>query len=160
MKVRSLYQAIATVYFVLATVALMTIAFVILASAILDIVEAFSSSEHISTVALRSVGLLIIGFAIIETASFIADEEIFDKRGPRSPSESRRSLTEFVTIIVIASSLEALVMTFVASRSDMSNSLYAAAIFFVAMFGLVALGIYQWLSSRIRSGDDRGNLEP
>lgn len=150
MKIRSLYQSIATVYFVLATVALMAIAFLILASAIIDIIEALPSPEHISTVALRSVGLLIIGFAIIETASFIAEEEIFSKRGPRSPSESRRSLTEFVTIIVIASSLEALVMIFVASRSEVSNSLYAAAIFFVAMFGLVALGIYQWLSSRIR----------
>jgi threonine/homoserine/homoserine lactone efflux protein len=154
MQIKSIYNLVATIYFVLATIALMTIAFVILASAIMDIVEAFSSPEHISTVALRSVGLLIIGFAIVETASFIADEEIFNKRGPRSPSESRRSLTEFVTIIVIASSLEALVMIFVASRSDVSNSYYAAMIFFVAMFGLVALGIYQWLSSRIQSGTD------
>ncbi|QIG52965.1 hypothetical protein G6N82_01215 [Altererythrobacter sp. BO-6] len=160
MQIKSIYHLAATIYFVLATIGLMVIAFVILASAILDIVAAFSASEHISTVALRSVGLLIIGFAIIETASFIADEEIFNKRGPRSPSESRRSLTEFVTIIVIASSLEALVMIFVASRSDVSNSLYAAVIFFVAMFGLVALGIYQWLSSRIRSNNEEEKLDP
>jgi len=124
----------------------------------MDVFHAIRSGGDLSAVTLQSVGLLIIGFAIVETSTFIAEEELFSQRELRSYSESRRSLTKFVTIIVIASSLEALVMIFSASRNDVSDTLYSAIIFFSAMFALLSLGAYQWLSSRIgdtgSNGDD------
>ena len=98
---------------------------------------------------LDSVGLVIIGFAIIETSKFIAEEEILRRKELRSAVESRRSLTKFITIIVIAASLEALVMIFETSRTDVTESIYPAALFAAAMFALIALGAFQWLSSRI-----------
>lgn len=52
-------------------------------------------------------------------------------------------------IIVIAACLEALVMVFKTGRADISQSIYPAALFGSSMLALVALGIYQWLSSRI-----------
>ena len=70
---------------------------------------------------LDSVGLVIIGFAIVETSKFIAEEEILRRKELRSAVEARRSLTKFITIIVIAASLEALVMIFEASRTDVTN---------------------------------------
>ena len=63
--------------------------------------------------------------------------------------ESRRSLTKFITIIVIAASLEALVMIFETSHGDITEAIYPAALFAAAMFALIALGAFQWLSSRI-----------
>ena len=98
---------------------------------------------------LESVGLVIIGFAIIETAKFIAEEEILRRKELRSAVEARRSLTKFITIIVIAASLEALVMIFETSRTDVTEAIYPAALFAAAMFALIALGAFQWLSSRI-----------
>lgn len=149
MKLKPIYRIVAKAYFVLATVTLLTFAFVIMAIAINDVISEIVSKDWTSTALLQSSGLLIIGFAIVETSSFIAEEEIFQKRELRSSSESRQSLTGFVTIIVIATSLEALVMIFASSRQDVSQTIYAAFIFFVAMFSLICLGIYQWLSSRI-----------
>ena len=70
---------------------------------------------------LDSAGLVIIGFAIIETAKFIAEEEILRDKELRSAVELRRSLTKFITIIVIAASLEALVMIFETSRTDVTQ---------------------------------------
>ena len=67
----------------------------------------------------------------------------------RSAVELRRSLTKFVTIIVIAVSLEALVMIFETNRTDVGQAIYPAALFAAAMFALIALGAFQWLSSRI-----------
>lgn len=156
MALKRIYQVIAKTYFILATVALLVLAFVIMSVAIIDVIQEFSTPGLKPTVVLQSVGLLIIGFAIVETSNFIAEEEIFQKRELRSSSESRQSLTGFVTIIVIASSLEALVMIFSASRLEVANTIYAAVIFFVAMFSLICLGAYQWLSSRIRA--DNGSL--
>ena len=159
LRLKPIYDAVSQIYFVTATISLLLLAILMLVTAVVDVVNALTSYQAISTIALQSVGLLIIGFAIVETAAFIAEEEIFSKRELRSSSESRQSLTGFVTIIVIASSLEALVMIFSATRLDVSNAVYAAAIFFVAMFSLICLGIYQWLSSRIRPDDGSEHKE-
>ena len=69
--------------------------------AVWEVIVALRSFE-LADAALDSIGLLIIGFAVIETAKFIAEEEILSNRELRSPLESRRSLTKFITIIVIA----------------------------------------------------------
>ena len=71
--------------------------------------------------------------------------------------ESRRSLTKFITIIVIAASLEALVMIFETSRTDVRQAIYPAALFAASMFALIALGLFQWLSSRIAPAADGGD---
>jgi putative Mn2+ efflux pump MntP len=144
------YEWAASAYFIAATISLMVIAFVMLVSALIGIATAFTNAsvDPMSSV-LDGIGLLIIGFAVIETAKFVAEEELFRKRELRSAHESRRSLTKFVTIIVIATSLEALVMVFKTSRNDISQVIYPAVLFMAAMLGQAALGIYQWLSSRI-----------
>lgn len=144
------YDWMASAYFIAATITLMLLAFTLLISAAWEVVAALGS-PHLIEVALNSIGLLIIGFAVIETAKFIAEEEILRKRELRSPMESRRSLTKFITIIVIAASLEALVMTFEAGRTDVADAIYPAALFIASMFALVSLGAYQWLSSRIEA---------
>jgi hypothetical protein len=144
----SVYSRIALVYFVAATFLLMALAFGLLVFAVWAAVERFATGDRVGG-ALDSIGILIIGFAVVETAKFIAEEEIIRKRELRSSRESRRSITKFITIIVIAASLEALVMVFEASREGIQYAVYPAALFVAAMFALISLGAYQWLSSRI-----------
>ena len=144
---RSFYDKMALAYFALATVFLMVLALLMLGAAFWEMLKALTSGEIL--VMLESVGLVIIGFAIIETAKFVAEEEILRRKELRSAVESRRSLTKFITIIVIAASLEALVMIFETSRTDVTKAIYPAALFAAAMFALIALGAFQWMSSRI-----------
>ncbi|HWM46484.1 MAG TPA: GNAT family acetyltransferase [Xanthobacteraceae bacterium] len=152
-RLKRLYELTSIIYFFLATAILMLLALVLLVVAVWDVVIAIQSST-VTNVIMDAIGLLIIGFAIVETGKFIAEEELFRQRELGSASESRRSLTKFVTIIVIAASLEALVMTFKAGQTDLSYALYPALLFVAAMLGLVCLGIYQWLSSRIESSSE------
>ncbi|TWG94683.1 hypothetical protein L598_003500000240 [Mesorhizobium sp. J18] len=149
------YSQVALVYFVAATIILMLLAFLLLGAAVWEAVVNLAAGDRVAA-ALDSIGILIIGFAVIETAKFIAEEEIVRKRELRSSTESRRSITKFITIIVIAASLEALVMVFKTSSEGIQFAVYPAFLFMAAMFALVALGAYQWLSSRIEtnSGDD------
>jgi hypothetical protein len=107
-----------------------------------------SGQPLLEVAVLDGIAILIIGFAVVETSKFIAEEELYRKRELRSIHESRRSLTKFVTIIVIAASLEALVMIFKANQSSISDAIYPAFLFIAAMLGQMALGVYQWLSSR------------
>lgn len=144
---RKLYDRVADGYYTVATGFLMLLAVALLLGAVWQAAAALLHGEIIGV--LDGVGLVIIGFAIIETAKFIAEEEILREKELRSAVESRRSLTKFITIIVIAASLEALVMVFETSRTDVTKSVYPAVLFAAAMFALVALGVFQWLSSRI-----------
>lgn len=146
------YSWLARAYFVAATVTLMLLAFAILGIAIWEVAVGLFTETHVQS-ALNGVSLLVIGFAVIETAKFIAEEEVLRKRELRSSTESRQSITKFVTIIVIAACLEALVMVFQATRHDITAAIYPAALFVASMFALVALGIYQYLSSRIQKPD-------
>jgi hypothetical protein len=148
---RRFYTKIAAAYFLAATVFLMLLAALLLLGAAFEVVAAVRDWRVENL--LDGVGLLIIGFAVIETAKFIAEEEILREKELRSSTESRRSLTKFITIIVIAASLEALVMVFKTSRTDIPSSIYPAALLVASMLALVALGLYQWLSSRIAGND-------
>lgn len=145
---QKIYNVTALVYFLIATVLLIVAAIALLLNAVWQIAMSLWGGDTVDA-ALNSIGLLIIGFAVVETAKFIAEEEIFRDRELRSSMESRRSITKFTTIIVIAISLEALVMIFKANNNVMSESIYPAFLFVAAMFALIALGIYQYLSSRI-----------
>ena len=158
---RQFYAKVALAYFVAATIALMGLAILLLTSAIWEIIVAILALADVVEVVLDSIGLLIIGFAVVETAKFIAEEEIIRRRELRSSVESRRSLTKFITIVVIAASLEALVMIFKASRTDISQAIFPALLFMASMFALISLGAYQWLSSRIdySSAEDQGDSD-
>lgn len=142
-----IYGKAADVYFLVATCFLLLIAVLLLIGAGWELVTAVLARDLLGL--LEAVGLVIIGFAIVETSRFIAEEEILRDKELRSAVESRRSLTKFVTIIVIAASLEALVMIFETSRTDVTHSIYPAVLFAVVMLTLVSLGAFQWLSSRI-----------
>lgn len=142
------YSGFAYVYFLLATVLLMLISLLLLGNAVWQIIAEYRSPDMVDAV-LNSIGLVIIGFAVVETAKFIAEEELIRSRELRSSLESRRSITKFTTIIVIAISLEALVMVFRANHDRLNEAIYPAVLFSAAMFALIALGVYQYLSSRI-----------
>jgi hypothetical protein len=146
-RIRRAYARMADVYFMLATLVLNVIGGALLLTAIWELGQA--AVERSVTLVLNAAGLVVIGFAIVETAKFFVEEEIERARELRSAGEARRSLTKFMTILVIAASLEALVMIFEASRTDKSETVYPALLFAVSAFALIALGCYQWLSSRI-----------
>jgi hypothetical protein len=150
--VRELYEKVSRGYFTVATWFLILLAVLLLLGAVWEVLVALFHGDILGV--LESVGLVIIGFAILETATFIAEEELLRQKELRSAVESRRSLTKFVTIIVIAVSLEALVMIFETGRTDVRQALYPAGLFAAAMFALVALGVFQWLSSRIAPAPD------
>lgn len=151
----SFYSYVALAYFFLATLALMFLSLGLLVMGFYDIHQTIADGGDTTAAVLDTVGLLIVGFAIMETAKFVAEEEIIRKRELRSAHESRRSLTKFITIVVIAASLEALVMVFRANHGSPSEALYPALLLISATLALVGLGLYQWLSSRI---DRRGEV--
>jgi hypothetical protein len=113
---------------------------------------------------MNGVGQLIVSLAIVDVAKFVVEENVVRERELRSPAEARRSLTKFMTIIIIALSLEAVVGIFEAEREkNFEDLIYPSAVMAVAVFALVGLGGFQFLSrlsqSEPATGEDDAAAE-
>jgi hypothetical protein len=100
---------------------------------------------------LHSVGLLIVSVAIFDVGKFIIEEEVLRERELRSIREARQSLTKFMTLIIIAISLEALVLIFEAKQERIQSLLYPGLLLLGVVSMLIGLGVFQWLSSKADS---------
>ncbi|HEX6980644.1 MAG TPA: hypothetical protein VF342_15245 [Alphaproteobacteria bacterium] len=144
----------------IATYVLLALAALLLLQACWEILDSLWNAATSAGPILESIGLIIIAFAVLELSKFIADELIEKKRELRSAREARRSLTRFITTIIIAFSLEALVMVFKANRGELNDAIYPTALFAAAVFALVGLGTYQWLSNKVEpSGESIDEAE-
>lgn len=95
---------------------------------------------------LDGIGLIIIAVAVADVGKFLFEEEVISDRELRRPAEARGSLTKFMTIIIIALSLESLVLITKASRTSMSDIVYPALLVLLAVLAMVGLGLFQKLS--------------
>jgi hypothetical protein len=98
---------------------------------------------------MNGVGLLIVSLAIADVAKFVVEENVVRDRQLRSPAEALRSMTRFMTIIIIALALEAVVGIFEAGRERHFDQLvYPTMVMVAAVVALVGLGAFQFLSRR------------
>lgn len=107
---------------------------------------------------LNSIGLIIIAFAVFDVAKFLLEEQVLRDRELSRIAEARRSLTMFLTIIIIAISLEALVIVF-QNKEEVYLLLYPAALLAVAVFAVIGLGIFQWLTRQPDEGSHDSKAE-
>ncbi len=98
---------------------------------------------------LESIGYVVIAMAVFDVAKYFVEEEVIRGREMRLPSEARRSLTKFVSTIVIAVFIEALVMVFRQSSQDIALILYPVAVLLAGVFVILGLGLYQRLSADV-----------
>ena len=110
------FDWLARVLFVLVALALFTLAISLVISGSWQLVRgAFGGQIGIYNL-MNGVGLLIVSLAIADVAKFVVEENVVRDREMRSPAEALRSLTKFMTIIIIALSLEGVVGIFEAGR--------------------------------------------
>jgi len=106
---------------------------------------------------LEAVGLTVLALAVIDVSKYLFDEEVIRSRELRAAAEARGTLTKFLTIISIAVSLEALVLIFGATKSNVTEYVvYAGLLLFAVVAIVIALGIYQWLSAKTEQLTGKG----
>lgn len=143
--------------YLLATVVLFLFALVFVGVAALAVTEGIvaldaSAATH---ALLDGVGLIVLAIAVFEIAKYLYEEEIARDRELRRADEARRTLTKFLTTIIVAASLEGLVLVFEARTSDMSAMVYPALLLLVIVLMVLGLGAFQWISRRAETIDPR-----
>lgn len=136
------------VVFAIAACALMVVAAILLVYApYVAIRDSLAGGQALHGSLLAVVGYLIVAIALFDVAKYFFEEEVPAGREKRTPADARRGLTKFVSTIVIAIFLEALVLVFETAREDIAEVAYAALLVGAGCLTLVSLGVFQRLSA-------------
>lgn len=122
-----------------------------------DAIQSIRSPEQSGADAVLDVlGYVIVAIAVFDVAKYIFEDEVRRGNDKRSAAEARRSLTKFLSTIVIALFLEALVVVFKTARADVSQLIYPTALLLASVLVLVGLGAFQRFSATVEEkvGDD------
>lgn len=144
--------------------ALITMAVLSIWTAIHGSLRALFSGDGRTSVVLSSVGLVVLSLALFDVGRYLIEEEVFRSRELRETGEVRQSLTKFLTILIIALGLEALVYVFKAGRSGPEGKesdpgleplIYPTLLIVAIAILLFALGWYQRISVRAELSEKR-----
>lgn len=140
---------------------LMLASILLMAVAISRTFTGFRTGEGALDTMLDGIGLVIIAVAVADVGKFLFEEEVIADRELRRPAEARGSLTKFMTIIIVALSLESLVLITKAARDKPADILFPSLLMLVAVAALVGLGLFQKLSQHATAAipDDAGDDE-
>lgn len=116
----------------------------------------FTTGESAADAILDILGYVIVAIAVFDVAKYLFEDEVRRGSEKRSAAEARRSLTKFLSTILIALFLEGLVLVFKTAREDVEQMLYPVALIGVSVLVLVGLGVFQRLSATVEEkvGDD------
>lgn len=125
---------------------LMAFAFFAIIYAILSYVSSIFISGDLSLDAIfKPIVALTLGLAIFDLAKTILEREVFFKNYSKE-SEDANVLTKFSIAIIIALSIEALMVVFKIALHDYSQMIYALYLILGIALIIVSLGIYSFLS--------------
>ena len=147
------FQIAARAMYLLAAATLTLFALVFVGVVALTVVEGAVSLHpaRLTEALLDAVGLIVLAIAVFEIAKYLYEEEIDRDRELRRADEARRTLTKFLTTIIVAASLEGLVLVFEARTSEMSDIVYPSLLLAVVVLLVVGLAAFQWISRRAES---------
>jgi hypothetical protein len=143
--------------FAAASLLLLLLALALVGVGLREAIGAFTSAtDSAADAVLDTLGYVIVAIAVFDVAKYLFEDEVRRGSEKRSAAEARRSLTKFLSTIIIALFLEGLVLVFKTAREDVALMGYPAALIAVSVLVLVGLGVFQRLSATVEEkvGDD------
>jgi len=95
---------------------------------------------------LESIAVLTVAVAALELGQTILEEEVQREAHMSAPTRVRRFLSRFMVVLVVALSIETVVLTFRVSQDAPEHLPYVASIGATAALLLAAWGLFIWLN--------------
>jgi hypothetical protein len=93
-------------------------------------------------VVLESIAVLTVAVAALQLGQTILEEEVHRRTQISAPTRVRRFLSRFMVVLVVALSIETVVLVFRLSQDEPESLPYAASVGIAAAFLLVAWGLF------------------
>jgi hypothetical protein len=158
-KVKNLFDNLSRAIFGIAAVILMLLAVMLSWDAVAQFARILWSGQSAGISALTGIGFVVVSIAVFDVATYLIDEEVVRDREMRAASETRRSLTRFISTIAIAVFLEALVTVFRVSQDDVEKLIYPTFLLIAAILLVLGLGAFQRLSVSVEKQVEHRDLE-
>ena len=123
----------------------------LLSSAFHEVLPLFNMEYDHAEVQLKPFGVIIfltLALAVFDLGKTILEEEVLMHKDIFRHSSTRRTITRFIAAILIAVSIEALLMMFKAALNESSPIMPAVWMMLTAVGLLVGLGIYVYLGAK------------
>jgi len=119
-------------------------------AALVELTEIFSSAEQPSDLHLKPFGVIIfltLGLAVFDLGKTILEEEVLMHKDVYRHSSTRRTITRFMAAIMIAVSIEGLLLIFKSAVGDGEHVLDGVWMMATAVGLLIGLGLYVYLGA-------------
>jgi len=127
---------------------LMALAFFAVAYALFSFVSSLIDTRSLTLEAIfKPIVALTLGLAIFDLAKTILEREVFFKNYSKIADDAK-VLTKFSIAIIIALSIEALMVVFKIALHDYSQMIYALYLIIGIALIIISLGIYSYLTTR------------
>ena len=136
-------------FYTAVSLVLMAFAAALVATGPIYLVHALVTGKSFVTAMVNSLGYLILSLAVFDVARYVYDEEVTRGREMRKAAETRRSITKFITVIIIAVLMDALVALSKAGQAELSQLVYPVVLIAGGGGLLLVLGIFQRLSATV-----------
>ena len=107
--------------------------------------EAATLLERLNLV-LESIAVLTVAVAALQLGQTVLEEEVHRQAQMSAPTRVRRFLSRFMVVLVVALSIETVVLVFRLSQDEPEALPYAASVGAAAALLLVAWGLFIWLN--------------
>jgi hypothetical protein len=131
---------------------LVMVSVLLLYSAVESLFKIFTHAENIATHAFGIVILITLGMAIFDLGKTIIEEEVLLDKDIHHHDSTRRTITRFMSAIVIAVSIEALLLMFKSLLGEGAQQIVSAVWMLMAAVALLGgLGLYLKLSKEVEA---------
>lgn len=150
-RLRRRFQPAFRVVYSLIVTGLFTVVGALLWAAFTEVAQIFVPGQTRDAIHLRPFGAIIyltLGLAVFDLGKTILEEEVLMHKDIFRHSSTRRTITRFVAAILIAVSIESLLLMFKAALGQGENMLAAVWMMFTAIGLLIGLGVYVFLGAQ------------
>lgn len=120
-------------------------------AALVQLLEIFGSVDNPTDLHLKPFGVIIfltLGLAVFDLGKTILEEEVLMHKDVYRHSSTRRTITRFMAAILIAVSIEGLLLTFKSAVGEGEHVLDGVWMMLTAVGLLIGLGLYVYLGAR------------
>ncbi len=148
---RSRFQPVFKSIYALIVIGLFSVVAVLLYSAFTDLATLFQAGHTLEAIQLKPFSVIIfitLALAIFDLGKTILEEEVLMQKDILRHSSTRRTITRFIAAILIAVSIEALMLMFKGALNNGAETLQGVWMMLTAVGLLVGLGLYVYFGAR------------